>query len=104
MGSYPVNWSLVEKYDGNYIFEDINKCFCVNIDYTPNLKYPYSINFNQTSGNKVKINFEDGAYATHAKNLEDAYDKASKMMKFINQKANKCDVDHTLSTLQIPIL
>lgn len=82
----PDSWSLVEEYDGNYIFENTNKSFCVNIDYTYACEYPYSINFIQLQGDTIIIGFEDGAYSTHSKNLQDAITKAYKMMEFINTK------------------
>lgn len=86
INSYPKNWILVEEYDGNYIFENLNKTFCINIDYISNCKYPYSISFLQLKEQKIKIGFENGAYVSHSKLLSDAHLKAKEMMEFINSK------------------
>ena len=80
------NWLVAEEYDGNYIFENDKKSFCVNIDFVSNCTYPYSINFVQLKGDKIKIGIEDGAYSTHSEQLSDAFDKAIKMMLFIDSK------------------
>lgn len=84
----PDSWSLIEEYDGNYIFENTSKSFCVNIDYVYACEYPYSITFIQLQGDTVIIGFEDGAYSTHSKNLQEATTKAYKMMEFINSKVH----------------
>lgn len=72
MSSYPGNWSLIEEYSGNYIFENYNKSFSINIDYIPSCEYPYSISFVQMTGQDVLIGIEDGAYVTHAKLINEA--------------------------------
>jgi len=86
MNIYPNNWTLIEEYDGNYIFENSDKSFCVNVDYTSNCEYCYIIYFLQLRGQKTEIGFENDAYITHAKVLEDAYQKTIEMMEFINLK------------------
>jgi hypothetical protein len=86
MHTYPSNWSVQEEYDGNYIFINDEKSFCVNLDYTPACEYPYSITFVQIKGEINRIGFEDGRYSTHSKILLDAFDKVSQMMNFINSK------------------
>lgn len=86
MKKLPNNWSLIEEYDGNYIFENSNKSFCVNVDFITRCEYPYSISFVQIQGEFVVIGIENGAYATHAKASHEAFNKACEMMEFINSK------------------
>lgn len=84
--SLPNSWSLVEQYNGNYIFENSDKSFCVNVDYTFGCDYPYSISYIQVSEKLIMIGIENGAYSAHSKFLEDALSKAYEMMLFINSK------------------
>jgi len=34
METLPANWILVEEWDNNFIFENINQSFAVNVNYT----------------------------------------------------------------------
>lgn len=86
MKKLPSNWFLVEEYDGNYIFENLNSSFCVNVNYIARCEYPYSISFIQLQGEFVVIGIENGAYTTHAIDSHDALIKAYEMMEFINSK------------------
>ncbi|KLT64746.1 hypothetical protein [Pedobacter sp. BMA] len=83
--SIPPNWLLVEEYDDNAIFENAEKSFCVNIDFTEGYQHPYSIGFLQLKGQFTRIGIEDGAYATHASDLPGAVQKAIHMMTFIDE-------------------
>lgn len=86
MHTYPSNWLVEEEYEGNFVFINDKKSFCINLDYTPACEYPYSINFVQIKGDFNVIGIEDGAYSTHSKVLSDAFHKVSEMMNFINSK------------------
>lgn len=86
MGESPKNWLLIDQYDGNYIFENGDNSFCVNIDYTSGCNYPYSINMRQMKGDLVEIGIEKGAYSTHANTLLEALPKAYVLMSFINSR------------------
>lgn len=89
MKDLPENWSLLEQYDDSYIFENSDKSFCVNVDCTPRCDYPFTIGFIQQKGEFIKIGFEDGAYSTHAKELQCALSKAMDLMIFIDQRLSK---------------
>lgn len=86
MKTLPTNWVLIEKWDNNYIFENIDKSFCVNINFTEQLEVPYDISFSQLKGDYNIIGHENGAYCTHSINKEEALNKANDMMLFINSK------------------
>ena len=85
MNSLPENWTLIEEYEGNFIFENSNNSFCVNIDYIPACEYPYSVSFIQLKGQLNQIGTENGRYSTHSHIIQEAYRKACEMMSFINQ-------------------
>lgn len=82
----PSNWSLFEEYnDGDsLIFRDSTNTFQISVDL--GIDVPFEINFNQLKGDFILIGFEDGAYATHANNREEAIQKAIEMAEFINSK------------------
>lgn len=86
MKIFPDNWDLVQEYDGNFIFEDDTKTFMIAIELTEQDEPPYSIGFIQLKGDRTKIGFESGAYATHAETEVGAIRKAVEMAKFINEK------------------
>ena len=86
MENLPQNWSLVEEYDGNFIYEDVDEEFQISIDFTEQIRPPYLICFTQLKGTFTKIGFEDGAYSTHAFVETEAKEKALQMMMFINGK------------------
>ncbi len=86
MENLPKNWNLVEEYDGNFIYEDVDEEFQVSIDFTNQLQHPYLICFQQLQGTFTKIGFENGAYSTHAFEEPEAKTKALEMMMFINVK------------------
>lgn len=86
MNFIPANWSLIDEYDGSLIFENSDKSFCVNIDYTPACDYPYSISFIQLKGQFTLIGIENGRYSAHSRILQDAYCRAGEMMSFIDLK------------------
>ena len=92
MENLPENWTLVEEYDGNFIYENTEEEFQVAIDFTERLKPPYSICFHQLKGKFTKIGFEDGAYSTHAFEETEAKEKALQMMNFINGKREKFSI------------
>lgn len=83
------NWKLIEKYDGNYIFENENEEFQVTIDDMGGLIPRFSICFQQLKGNFTKIGIEDGAFATHTNEEAEALTSAMEMMRFINKKLYK---------------
>lgn len=85
MRNLPIDWKLVESYDGNFIFENSNAEFSVSIDKMGAFIPPYEINYQQLKGTLVKIGFEDGAYSTHAQDQNEAIKKACDMMNFINK-------------------
>lgn len=87
--SLPNLWSLVDQYEGNFIFENSDKSFCVNVDCFPDLKYPYSVTFTQLNGANTKIGIENGGYSTYGCNVEEARVKAIEMMEFINLQCIK---------------
>lgn len=87
MNQLPFNWQLIEEWDSNFIYENEDKTFCVNVDFTNNLESPYSISFNQIKGNFIVIGYENGAYSTNANTEIEAIEKAICMMSFINKKA-----------------
>jgi len=62
MESIPTNWILVEEWDNNYIFENSNRSFGVNVTFTEQLDFPHDIGFSQLKGDFNLIGYEDGAY------------------------------------------
>lgn len=86
MESIPINWILVEEWDNNYIFENRNRNFAVNVTFTQQLEFPYEIGFSQLKGDFILIGFENGAYSTHATNKAEALQKSFEMMAFIDSK------------------
>jgi len=84
MESLPVNWILVEEWDNNFIFENINQSFAVNVNFSEQLELPYDISFSQLKGDFTIIGYEDGAYTTNANTKEEALKKSWEMMEFID--------------------
>ena len=84
METLPANWILVEEWDNNFIFENINRSFAVNVNYTEQLDIPYDISFSQLKGDFNLIGYEDGAYGTNATTREEALNKSFQMMVFID--------------------
>ena len=85
MESLPAGWHLVEEWDSNFIFENMDNSFCVNVTFTENCSSPYLISFNQLKGIFTLIGFEDGSYSTNAATIEIAIEKAIEMMIFIDK-------------------
>ena len=85
MEALPKNWHLVEEWDNNFIFENSDLDFSVEITFTEQCATPYSIGFNQLKGVFTLIGFENGAYATHASTKSEAIEKAIEMMLFIDK-------------------
>lgn len=85
MKSLPANWHLVEEWDSNFIFENTDNSFSVNITSTEQCSVPYSINFSQLKGIYTIIGFEDGAYSTNATTKDKALEKAIEMISFIDK-------------------
>ncbi|OEY71962.1 hypothetical protein [Salegentibacter salarius] len=81
----PNNWRLVEMYEGNYIFEDINEEFQVSLDKMGRLSPSYHIHFNQLKGENCQIGYKEGAYNSSASEKNTALQKAYEMMDFINK-------------------
>jgi len=92
MKSLPANWHLVEEWDSNFIFKNIDKRFSVNITYTEQCSVSYSINFIQLKEIYTVIGFEDGAYSTNAATKDEAIEKAFEMMSFIDKLAQEKSV------------
>ncbi|HEY3372390.1 MAG TPA: hypothetical protein VGK10_16160 [Prolixibacteraceae bacterium] len=86
MESIPINWILVEEWDNNYIFENSNRSFAVNVTFTQQFALPYEISFSQLKGEFNLIGYEDGAYSTNAVTKAKALQKSFKMMLFIDSK------------------
>jgi hypothetical protein len=87
MESVPLSWILVEEWENNFIFENTDNSFSVNITYTERCSVTYSISFSQLKGIYTVIGFEDGAYSTNATTLAEAIEKAIIMMLFIDKLA-----------------
>jgi hypothetical protein len=85
MKALPANWHLVEEWDNNFIFENSNISFCVNVNFTEQCDIQYSIDYNQLKGNYNVIGFENGAYTTNASSKAEALRKAVEMMLFIDK-------------------
>jgi len=85
MKALPKNWHLVEEWDENFIFENYDCSFSVDVSFTEQCINPYSISFNQLKGIFTLIGFENGAYSTHAVTKEEAIEKAFEMMLFIDK-------------------
>lgn len=85
MESLPENWRLVEEWDKNFIFENSECNFCVEVTFTEQCAAPYSIGLNQLKDVFTLIGFENGAYAAHALIKSDAIGKAIEMMLFIDK-------------------
>ena len=86
MESIPANWILVEEWDNNYIFENSNRSFGVNVTFTEQFNIPYDIGFSQLKGDFNLIGYEDGAYSTNAHTKAEALKKSFEMMAFIDSK------------------
>lgn len=86
MGIIPSNWVLIEEWDNNYIFENIDKSFRVNVNFTEQFDIPYAISFSQLKGDFNIIGFENGEYSTNAFNKKEALQKSFEMMLFIDSK------------------
>lgn len=86
MESIPDNWTLVQEWGQNLIFENKDRSFSVNVTFTPQLMMPYEIGFKQLKGDFIRIGTEDGAYSTHAATKAEALQKSVEMMLFIDSK------------------
>lgn len=86
MDTIPSNWMLIEEWDNNYIFENMDTNFCVNVNFTEQLDIPYDISFIQLKGDFNIIGTENGAYSTNAITKEEALQKSFEMMVFIDSK------------------
>ena len=86
MESVPLNWILVEEWENNFIFENSNRSFSVNVTFTEKFDIPYDISFSQLKGDFTIIGYEDGAYSTYAYTKEEALQKSFEMMAFIDSK------------------
>ena len=86
MESIPINWILVEEWDNNFIFENSNQGFAVNVTFTEQSDIPYEISFSQLKGDFALIGFENGAYSTNAVTKTEALEKSFEMMLFIDSK------------------
>ena len=86
MKSLPENWHLVEEWNNNnFIFENSDCIFSVEVTFTEQCAAPYSIGFCQLKGIFTLIGFENGAYGTHASKKSEAIEKAIEMMLFIDK-------------------
>ena len=85
MESIPGNWHLVEEWENNFVFENYDLDFSVDVTFTEQSTAPYSIGFHQQKGVFTLIGFEKGAYATHASIKSEAIEKAFEMMQFIDK-------------------
>lgn len=79
------SWNLIEEWDSNFIFENTNSSFSVNVTFTEQCSVPYSINFSQLKEIYIVIGYEDGAYSTNATTKDEAIEKAIEMMLFIDK-------------------
>ena len=86
MESVPLNWILVEEWENNFIFENIDRSFSVNVTFTEQFDIPYDISFSQLKGDFTKIGYEDSAYSTYANTKAEALQKSFEMMAFIDSK------------------
>ena len=86
MESLPLNWILVEEWESNFIFENSNRSFSVNVTFTEQFDIPYDISFSQLKGDFTIIGYEDGAYSTYSNTKTDALQKSFEMMAFIDSK------------------
>ena len=86
MESVPLNWILVEEWESNFIFENIDRSFSVNVTFTEQFDIPYDISFSQLKGDFTKIGYEDGAYSTYANTKAEALQKSFEMMGFFDSK------------------
>ena len=77
---------MVEEWDNNYIFENRNRSFCVNVTFTEQFDMPYNIGFSQLKRDFNLIGYEDGAYSTNANTQSEALKKSFEMMAFIDSK------------------
>ena len=85
MKALPENWHLVEEWDNNFIFENNNSSFYVNVNFTEQCDIQYSIDFSQLKGIFNVIGNENGAYTTNASTKAEALRKAIEMMQFIDK-------------------
>lgn len=89
MNAIPTDWKMIDEWDNNLIFENSDNSFCVNIIWTENSEFPFTIDYIQMKGTFTTIGFENGAYSTHAISKKEATAKAIEMMTFINKFATK---------------
>ena len=92
MESLPGNWHLVEEWNNNFIFENSERNFSVEVTFTEQCPTPYSIGFSQLKGVFTLIGFENGAYTAHALIKSDAIGKAIEMMLFIDKSTKDISV------------
>ena len=85
MNEIPSDWKLIDEWDNNLIFENSDNSFCVNVTFTEECAFPYSIDFNQLNGTFTIIGFENGAYTSNAISKDEAIGKAIEMMLFIDK-------------------
>ena len=57
MKALPENWHLVEEWDENFIFENNDFSFCVDVSFTEQCIYPYSIHLPKIITIKKRISF-----------------------------------------------
>jgi len=88
MESLPENWHLVEEWENNFVFENSDNSFSVEITFTKQCSSPYSISFSQLKGIFTLIGFENGAYGSHSSIKYEALEKAIEMMIFIDKLKN----------------
>jgi len=88
----PSNWNLIEEWENNFIFENTESSFSVDVTFTEQSAIPYSIGFNQLKGIFTVIGFEKGAYSTHATTKTEALEKAIEMMLFIDESIKNKNV------------
>jgi len=86
MSKLPSNWSLIEEFEGSFVFENSEGTFSVFIDFDEKLKIPFIIGYEQLEGDFEWIELEDESFSTTASTLEDAYEKSVLLMKFIDEQ------------------
>ena len=99
MKSIPANWILVEEWDNNYIFENKDRSFCVNVTFTEQFELPYDIGFSQLKGDFNLIGYEDGAYSTNAHTKAEAMNYPAASGRSINPKKQKQDTPQAAGEL-----
>ena len=87
MAKLPRNWSLIEEFEGSFVFENNSGSFSVFIDFDDKKKLPFQIGYEQLEGDFELIELEDdSAFTSSALTLEEAYDKAVLFMDFIDNQ------------------